>query len=107
MNNLEKYTREQLEAKMRHMVEFIAFKLATEYIELTEPMAKQIRTPEADHENSTRVLELMVCVFPAWDVLESLHPDYKIMKEWVQKNHENTLLKPCTCTGCKTKDVVN
>lgn len=106
-NKLSQYTREQLESKVRHMVEFIAYKLATEYIELTEPGTKPVRTEEAERENDTRVLEHMVCVYPAWDVLESLFPEYSLMKDWVKTNHDKTLVKPCICSGCKPANEVN
>ena len=103
---LNKLSREELERKLLHMTSFIAYKLATEYIELTEPTAKQIRTPEAEGENTARVLEHMVCVFPAWDIVELTHPGYDVMKEWVKKNVEGSLLKPCICDGCKKDEVI-
>jgi hypothetical protein len=103
---LEQYTREQLENILMHMVSFLAYKLATEYIELTEPTASVIRTPEAEHENTLRIHEHMVCIWPAWDIVEKTHPGYDIMKEWVKKNHEQVLLKPCICVGCKKPDVL-
>lgn len=98
---LASYAREDLERKLLHMTSFIAFKLATEYIELTEPTAKVIRTKEAEEENSLRILDHIVCVYPAWDIIEKTHPGYDVMREWVKKNHETTLLKPCICDGCK------
>lgn len=109
-NILSKYTREELEKKILHMTSFIAYQLATEYIEQTEPTAKIIRTAEAEEENMNRILQHMVCIFPAWDVVELTHPGYDIMKEWVATNHKNTLVKPCICDGCKVdvqESVVN
>ena len=102
--DLSSYTREQLERKLLHMVSFIAYKLASEYIELTEPEAKVIRTAEAELENTNRILEHMVCVFPAWDVLEKTHPGYEIMKDWIESNHRQTLVRPCVCDGCKVDE---
>ena len=101
MNELLKdFTREQLENKLLHITEFIAFKLATEYIELTEPEAKIIRTAEGEEENAQRILEHIVCIYPAWDVLEKVYPSYNIMKDWVSTNHKRTLINPCSCSGC-------
>ncbi len=101
MTDLTKYTREELEKKLVHMTSFIAYKLASEYIELTEATAKQIRTPEAELENTNRILEHMVCVAPAWDIVEKTHPGYDIMADWVKKNVEQALVSPCICDGCK------
>lgn len=101
---LKDFTREQLEDKLLHITEFIAFKLATEYIELTEPEAKIVRTTEGEEENAQRVLEHIVCIYPAWDVLEKIYPEYNIMKDWVSSNHKRTLVKPCECSGCFKKD---
>jgi len=99
---LSKYTREELERKLLHMTAFIAFKLATEYIERTEPTAKVIRTKEAEEENDQRIADHIVCIFPAWDIVEETHPGYKeAMREWVEKNHKAILVRPCICDGCK------
>ena len=109
MNKLEKYTREELEKKILHMTAFMAHKLATEYLSLSDPTFVQpIRTAEAEQEYNQRILEYMVCIYPAWDVVESTHDGYDIMKEWITKNHDNTLLKPCICDGCKVEsDKIN
>lgn len=104
---LKDYTREQLEDKIIHMTAFIAYQLATEWIESTEPTAKVIRTQEAEVENDKRIRDHMVCVWPAWDILEKTHPAYGIMKEWVQKNVEAALIKPCVCDGCKKPEIIN
>lgn len=105
---LASYTREDLEKKLLHMVEFCSFQLATEFIQLTEPTAKVIRTGEAELENTKRVLEFIVCIWPAWDLVEKVNPSYDIMKEWVKKNHEQALEKACICLGCKTEsDKIN
>ena len=98
---LNKYTREELEKMILHMTAFAAYQLATEYIELTEPLAKQIRTPEAELENTKRILEFIVLAYPAWDVIELTHPAYDVMRKWVEENHKIALLKPCICDGCK------
>lgn len=97
---LESYTREELENKLLHMVEFIAFQLATEFIQLTEPTAALIRTPEAEIENTERIKQLMVCVFPAWGVLQKVHPAYEYMDEWVKSNQEISQNGLCVCSGC-------
>jgi 3-methyladenine DNA glycosylase AlkD len=107
MNELEKYTREQLEAKIRHMVEFLAFKIGEEYLVLTEPTAKVIRTPEAERENEIRILDHMICIHPVWDVLSDLLPSSSFLKEWVDQCIKQNMTGPCTCSGCKPKDVVN
>ncbi len=99
-NILASYTREELERKLLHVTGFAAYELATEYIELTEPTAKVIRTAEAEIENMNRIRQMMVLIWPAWDVVEKTHPGYDIMKEWIQKNHEQALVKPCSCEGC-------
>lgn len=101
---LSSFTREELEKKLIHMTAFIAYQLATEWIELTEPTAKVIRTPEAEKENTDRVLQHIVCVWPAWDVLEKTHESYHIMKEWVECCHKQALVKPCICDGCKIEE---
>jgi hypothetical protein len=107
MNELEKYTREQLEAKIRHMVEFLAFKIGEEYLSLTEATAKVIRTPEAEKENEIRILEHMICIHPVWDILSDLLPSSSFLKEWVDACIKQNLQGACTCSGCKPKDVVN
>ncbi len=104
-NILAKYSREELERKLLHMTSFIAYQLATQYIQMTEKEAAVIRTPEAEAENSQRIKDHIVCVFPAWDVIELTHPGYDIMKEWVAANHKETLVKPCVCDGCKEDTV--
>jgi len=104
---LSTYTREELERKLLHMTSFIAFKLATEYIQRTEAGAMIIRTKEAEEENDQRIFDHIVCVFPAWDMVEKTHPGYDIMREWVKKNHESVLLKPCSCDGCKKDEIKN
>jgi hypothetical protein len=102
--DLKELTREQLENKLIHMTSFIAFKLASEYIERTEPTAKVIRTIEAEEENDARIADFMVCCYPAWDVIEKTHPGYEVMRDWVKENHSQLLIRPCTCEGCKGKD---
>ena len=97
---LETYTREELEKKVLHMTSFMAYHLASEYIELTEPLAKIIRTAESEAEHTAKILEYIVCIFPAWDIIEKTHPGYDVMTEWVKKNHEQALEKPCVCDGC-------
>jgi len=100
-------SREELESKLLHMVNWCAQKLATEYIEIAEPTAKITRTPEADLEHTQRILEYMGLIFPAWDLLELTHPGYDIMKEWVEKNKKNAFGE-CVCSGCKIdKEEVN
>jgi hypothetical protein len=100
---LKKYSREELEKKLIHMTSFIAYKIACEYIELTDPLAKIIRTKEAEEENAQRVLEHIVCVFPAWKIVEETHPGYDSMTKWVEENHKKALIKPCICEGCETE----
>ena len=102
-NILADYTREQLEAKLLHMTNFAANRLATEWIELTEPSAAIIRIPEAEQENVQRILDFIVLIWPAWDIVEKTHDGYEIMKPWIEKNHQQTLLKPCICSGCIDK----
>lgn len=105
---LSAYSREELEKKLLHMVEFCAFQLATEFIQLTEPTMKVVRTGEAEVENTKRVLEFIVCVKPAWDLVERINPSYDIMKEWIDKNHEQALQSPCVCLGCRPQsDKIN
>jgi hypothetical protein len=98
---LESYTREQLEKKLLHVTSFLAYQIATEFIELTEPTMKVIRTKEAEEENMRRIVEAIVAVYPAWDIVEKTHPGYDHMHEWIKKNHDQALLKPCMCEGCK------
>lgn len=105
---LKDYTREELEKMILHVTAFAAFKLATEYMELTEPLAKVVRTAEEELEHAERILEMIVLIFPLWSVIEKTHPGYELMKEWITKNHENALVKPCVCDGCKPlNDKVN
>lgn len=107
MNELEKYTREQLELKLRHMVEYLAFKIGEEYLTLTEPTAKVIRTKEAEKENEVRILDHMICIYPVWDVLADLIPTSAFLKEWVDACIKQNLQGPCTCSGCKPVEVIN
>lgn len=104
---LKDYTREQLERVVLHMTSFAAYQLATEYIELTEPLAKKIRTTEAEVENNKRILEFMVLSFPALDIIELTHPAYDVMRPWIEGNHKTALAKPCICDGCKDNVKVN
>lgn len=101
---LADYTREQLEAKLLHMTNFAANRLATEWIELTEPTATIIRTPEAEQENVQRILDFIVLIYPAFDIVERTHEGYDIMRPWIEKNHQQTLIKPCICSGCVEKE---
>ena len=104
---LESYTREELERKLLHLTNFAANKLATEWIELTQPTAKVIRTPEAEMENTQRILDFMVLAWPAWDIIEKTHDGYEIMKPWIEKNHEQTVINACVCSGCASAPEVN
>lgn len=103
MNELSSYSREELEAKLIHMTAFIAYHLANEYVERTEPTAKIIRTAEAEEENDRRVAQFMVCCLPAWDVIEITHPGYELMRDWVVDNCKSIMEKPCLCDGCNMK----
>jgi|SRR5580658_11096354 hypothetical protein len=99
--SLKQYSREELENKLLHMTSFIAYKLSIAYMELSDPLQKVIRTDEAEIENTHRVIEHMICVFPALDILFKTHPSYDVMKEWIETNHKQALLRPCSCDGCK------
>lgn len=98
---LEKYTREQLESKLLHLVDFLSYKLAEDFVTRVNPEAKIIRTAEAEHENDERIKEYIVALFPAWDVVLSLNPNNDFLTEWVDKNHKQILVGACTCAGCK------
>ena len=100
-NILSSYSREELERKLLHMTSFLAYKLAVEYMQLAQPETAIIRIQEAEEEHTWRTLELIVCLYPAWDIVEKTHPGYDAMKEWITKNHENALMRPCECDGCK------
>jgi len=97
---LSKFSREELERKLMHMTEFVSYQLATEFIRLTEPSAAIIRTAEAEIENEDRIKEYMHCIWPAWDFLETTHPAYEYMKDWVKINVDKTKTGPCLCEGC-------
>ncbi|CAM5999019.1 unnamed protein product [Sphagnum balticum] len=99
---LSKYIREDLEAKLLHMTEFITRALGEEWLSRVDPIMKVIRTKEAEEENERRIKEYIVTIFPAWDTLSLTMPAYyDSMDEWIKKNHALLMDKPCACDGCK------
>jgi hypothetical protein len=101
MIDLSKLTREELERKLLHMVDFSRYQIALEWNERMDPSLKIIRTKEAEDENEERIFQFMIAIWPAWDIVEMIHPEYDVMKEWVKKNVEAKLVKACVCEGCK------
>ena len=105
LKELQTYTREELENKLMHLINSAAFRLASEYIEQTEPMAKVIRTPEAEAEHIRRIGEFMILAIPVWDIIEKTHPGYDVMTDWVINKNKDKF-NPCVCSGCKKNDEI-
>jgi len=105
LKELQAYSREELENKLMHLVNSAAYRLASEYIEQTEPMAKVIRTPEAEAEHIRRISEFMMLILPVWDLVEKTHPGYDVMTDWVIVKNKDKF-NPCVCSGCKKSDEI-
>jgi hypothetical protein len=95
------FTREQLEKKLLHLIDFLSYKLAEDFNTRVHPEAKIIRTAEAEHENDERIKELIVALHPAWDLVLAFNPSTDYLTEWVTTNHQKIIIAPCTCSGCK------
>lgn len=100
-SELEKYTRQELESKLMHVINMIAYRLGAEWMTITEPDAKITRTPEAERENAKAVLENMMLARPLWEMIEQTHPSYDILRPWLELNKDK--LPTCICSGCKKK----
>lgn len=95
------FTREQLEKKLLHLIDFLSYKLAEDFITRVNPEAKIVRTAEAELENENRIKELIIALHPAWDLVLAFNPSNDFLTEWVTKNHKQILIAPCECSGCK------
>ncbi|MGH3054157.1 MAG: hypothetical protein ACRDL7_04165 [Gaiellaceae bacterium] len=100
MNILNNYTKEELTPKMFHMLSFLVSRIALAWNERITPENMIVRSEEAQQEDDHRIRELVVAIFPSWDIVEKIYPHYEELRPWVTKIHEDALVKPCACEGC-------
>lgn len=106
MSIVSTFTRQELEAKLLHMTELIVNWLGEEWISRIDPVAKVIRTEEAELENELRIKQFIISIFPLWDMIKITKPAfYDAMDGWIRLNHKLIVETPCACEGCKTLEV--